>query len=145
MSEVLKGLWITDYAILKSKEFMDYVQPTHILNCAEELSPSYIVPVKTYKIPLIDDEDILALSQICDGVEFLKSCVKEGSIVVVHCKAGISRSATVILAYLITQRGMSFEAVYALLQKARPIIRPNDYYLYLLKELDSIKKQNKNI
>jgi len=55
--------------------------------------------------------------------------------VLVHCMAGISRSSTIVIAYLIVRRGWSFEKAYEHVRTARPTIRPNDGFMQQLKEL----------
>lgn len=49
----------------------------------------------------------------------------KGGRVFVHCHAGISRSATVCIAYLMQHKYMSKDAAYHFVQNKRPIISPN--------------------
>lgn len=139
MSEVMKGLWISGYDILKSKEWFDYIAPTHILNCAEELSPTYLDPkVIVHKIPLIDDVDEAAVHQILEGAATLRKWISSEATVVVHCKAGISRSATIILAWMILYNSFSYDEAFARLREARNIVQPNPFYTDILKNLKMI-------
>ena len=48
--------------------------------------------------------------------------------VVVHCARGISRSATLILAYLIYETKLPYEACLETLKKARPLVKPNAHF-----------------
>ena len=49
-----------------------------------------------------------------------------GGKVLVHCAAGVSRSATLVLAYLIGFQDMTLLAAHAHLKAARSVIRPNN-------------------
>ncbi len=60
-------------------------------------------------------------------------------IFVVHCYQGVSRSTSVIIAYLIKYYQMSFDASLDLIREGRPHAKPNihferqlrEYYVYL--------------
>lgn len=45
--------------------------------------------------------------------------------VLVHCAAGVSRSASLVLAFLIRHRHMKYDDAFALLKKARSCVCPN--------------------
>jgi len=49
----------------------------------------------------------------------------KGGGVLVHCYAGVSRSATCTIAYLMQEREMSFEDAFSFVSKQRPVIFPN--------------------
>merc|ERR1712004_733549 len=65
---------------------------------------------------------------ICD---FLKK--HENERVLVHCQAGISRSATACLAYLMKEKNMSLDSSFVELKKRREIVCPNFSFLGQLK------------
>ena len=48
-----------------------------------------------------------------------------GGGVLVHCFAGVSRSATCVIAYLMQEKEMSFEQAFSYASKRRPVIFPN--------------------
>jgi len=50
---------------------------------------------------------------------------KQGGKVYVHCVQGVSRSATVCLAYLIYNQRMTFNEAHLYLKERRPIANPN--------------------
>jgi atypical dual specificity phosphatase len=54
--------------------------------------------------------------------------------VLVHCNAGVSRSAAVCIAYLIARLGLSYEEAYAALKSAKPDILPNATFVCALRE-----------
>ena len=55
----------------------------------------------------------------------LDSVHSKGGRVFVHCHAGISRSATVCIAYLMQQQKLTVDEAYKFVQSKRPIISPN--------------------
>merc|ERR1712026_122868 len=62
---------------------------------------------------------------------FLKS--RENERVLVHCQAGISRSATACLAYLMKEKNWSLDTSFCELKKRREIVSPNFAFLGQLK------------
>lgn len=58
----------------------------------------------------------------------------------VHCNAGVSRSATVVIAYLMITYNMSYVSAYAKVKAAREYIKPNEGFVLKLKTLNNMVK-----
>ncbi|KAI8810848.1 hypothetical protein BJ742DRAFT_160920 [Cladochytrium replicatum] len=56
--------------------------------------------------------------------------------VLVHCHAGVSRSATVVLAYLVMRCGMSLKDAWEVTYRSRPIVRPNEGFAKMLVQME---------
>jgi len=54
--------------------------------------------------------------------------MREGS-VLVHCSMGISRSSTIVIAFIMKKFTFSFSKAYNLVKKKRPIICPNSGFI----------------
>jgi protein-tyrosine phosphatase len=80
-------------------------------------------------ICLADHEDSDISQHFDESYEFITNHILEGHSVFVHCAAGISRSATLVAAYLMrVNKWTAYEAL-SLLKEKRPCIRPNDGFL----------------
>mmetsp|Transcript_68591 Transcript_68591/g.161254 ORF Transcript_68591/g.161254 Transcript_68591/m.161254 type:complete len:133 (-) Transcript_68591:1741-2139(-) len=55
---------------------------------------------------------------------------------VVHCAAGMSRSATVVLAYLMQHGGQRLEAALKRVWAVRPCVCPNDGFMRVLVDME---------
>lgn len=80
-----------------------------------------------------------------ETTEMIHRELQLGTNVFVHCFAGVSRSSTVVLDYLLTHdlgpecNGSSFQEVLEYIQQYRPQVKPNDGFVELLKERHGLK------
>jgi protein-tyrosine phosphatase len=58
---------------------------------------------------------------------------KQNRKVLVHCAAGVSRSASFVIAYIMKSRKIGFDEAYTFVKSKRPIITPNSGFVKQLK------------
>jgi atypical dual specificity phosphatase len=73
-----------------------------------------------YKVPDITVPDE---NTITAAVNWTKTQVDEGRVVLMHCAKGRGRSATLLVAYLMREEGMSFDQANALLKSKRKLTK----------------------
>lgn len=98
---------------------------SHVLNVAygvPNLYPDLFV-YKTLQILDLPDTDIT--SYLADCSSFIDEARKQKGVVLVHCNAGVSRSSSIAIGYLMQREGLSFEDAYSQVKVARPSIHPN--------------------
>ena len=81
--------------------------------------------IKFLHIPINDGIDVHINEYFQDAVKFINEARDEKRSVLVHCHAGISRSATIILAYLMINEKLSLGKAFKYVQSKRKIISPN--------------------
>jgi len=126
-SEVVpKEVYLGGYQVAGDLECLRRNRITHIVNMAADVCDSafpehfsYI----TYYLKDTNSEDISPL--FYRTLEWMQSAIDAGGRILVHCREGVSRSATMAIAYLMWRFKISFEAAHERLRKARPICNPN--------------------
>lgn len=87
-------------------------------------------------ICLPDTEEANISKHFDECIAFISEHISQKRIVLVHCAAGISRSATVVAAYLIKTKGLNAAEALRLIKERRQCIRPNDGFLKQLLEFE---------
>ncbi|XP_048846863.1 dual specificity protein phosphatase 2 [Brienomyrus brachyistius] len=85
-------------------------------------------------------EDSLAAdirARFPEAICFIDSVKESGGRVLVHCQAGISRSATICLAYLIHSRRVCLNEAFDFVKKRRQVISPNLAFMGQLMQFET--------
>jgi len=69
--------------------------------------------------------------------DWIHKAITSGKKVMVHCVAGVSRSASICIAYLMLHHGYSTEEGRAHVKKKRPCTRPNESFIKQLQEFEN--------
>lgn len=98
---------------------------THIINCTLDI-PNFKAPnVECINIQ-VDDSSRAHLGIYFDRcADLIRQVSQKGGRVLVHCVAGISRSASLCIAYLMKYERMTLEQAYRHVKRRRPVIHPN--------------------
>ncbi len=93
-----------------------------------------LLPDIDYQFVDIDDRDRCNIKAHFDPcIAFINKHVKQGTSVYVHCAAGVSRSASIVIAYLMKEFNMSYDIAFSQLKACRPVIDPNNGFRKQLK------------
>ncbi|XP_067645399.1 dual specificity protein phosphatase 18 [Eurosta solidaginis] len=135
ISQLLPNLYLCGAAVAIPM-FLDQLEVRFIINVAPELpdTPLSSVTKPLYlQIAVFDrtDADLsLYFDEVADMIEEVRQF---GGKSLVHCVAGVSRSTTLCLAYLMKYGGMSLREAYQHVKTIRPQIRPNTGFFQQLR------------
>ncbi|KMZ62737.1 hypothetical protein ZOSMA_44G01400 [Zostera marina] len=71
-----------------------------------------------------------------DCIDFIEQAKDSGGSVLVHCFAGISRSATIVVSYLMKKHQISALQAIDLVRRKRPKVSPNSGFFMQLKNFE---------
>ena len=99
----------------------------------------YNITLKEFCMEDHPDYEISVEKEIEPCLEFIQlGMAKSPAATLVICTAGMSRSATVCIAYLMKHWQMSYQRAFDTVRKARAYIRPNAGFVKFLKEYEKI-------
>jgi protein-tyrosine phosphatase len=111
---------------------------THILNISSEVDNFFPDTFKYLNIRVLDVEETDLLKEFDRTNRFIQEAKEEGTSCLVHCKMGVSRSATVVLAYLMKEFNWTYEQTFQFTKQKRNCINPNDGFKQQLATYESI-------
>lgn len=125
-SEVADGLFLGGEAVAKSREILRQSGITHVINCVGFIYPEYFKDELTYITLRLQDtpsEDISSV--LYDAFDFFQDARSVGGKVFVHCSQGVSRSATLVIAFLMWKLDKPYDEVFAAVKAIRGVANPN--------------------
>lgn len=78
-----------------------------------------------------------------EATEFIHSCITQDKPVLVHCRAGVSRSASTVIAYLVQYQGYSLRDAFLLARAHRPVVTPNLGFMQKLCDFEASERATK--
>lgn len=106
------------------KSILNSISVVSIIYSSVPLEPLF-KGVNQMHIHIHDQPDQYLYGQFESTTRFINEEISQNKSVIVHCKAGISRSATIVLAYLVRYGGVSLDRAYQIVSEKRPVIDPN--------------------
>jgi len=85
--------------------------------------------LKHHVIDITDEEHSDLLSSLPTALHFIEDCHRDHGRVLVHCRHGVSRSATVVIAWIMKHKEMSVDNALAMVQSIRPQVKPNNGFM----------------
>ncbi len=125
MTEILPGLlYLGNVYTAKDKRFLESKNIEYVLNCAVEVDVN--VGERKYLKLNFDDFNTNKnfYKEIDKGMEFINEGVLNNKPILIHCFAGINRSATTTIWYLSNYCKMGIENAHLYVKLKRWIINP---------------------
>ncbi|KAF8328192.1 uncharacterized protein EI90DRAFT_3218374 [Cantharellus anzutake] len=148
MDEVVPGLWIGDLSAAVANDELEKNNIKFILSAMRgrvKLNPM----LRRHQIPLDDSPDTDVLEHIPACNALIEAALSRGEGILVHCQAGMSRSATIVAAFLMYSQNLDRDSAIKLIQQARPSVAPNVGFMEQLELYQSasfkVSGRDKNI
>nr|XP_020664145.1 dual specificity protein phosphatase 22-A-like [Pogona vitticeps]XP_020664146.1 dual specificity protein phosphatase 22-A-like [Pogona vitticeps] len=135
MSKVVKGLYLGNIRDSEDRENLVKHGITHILSVHNNAKP--VLDDMTYLcISASDSSNQNLIQYFKECIKFIHECRLNGGGCLIHCLAGVSRSTTVLVAYLMTVTNLGWEECLAATRAVRSYVSPNFGFQEQLEEYE---------
>lgn len=131
--EIIQGLYLGDWRCASNKISLQDKNIKNVLNITKN-HPNLFESEYNYLHYIAEDSPTENFYDVMKGgSEFINNCQEEKKEnILVHCEAGISRSATVVMAFLIKHKNYNLKNAYFYTKSKRNKISPNYGFIRLL-------------
>ncbi|XP_010287543.1 PREDICTED: dual specificity protein phosphatase 19, partial [Phaethon lepturus] len=120
-------------------ETMKKHKVTHVLNVAYGVQNAFLNDFVYKSISILDLPETDITSYFPECFEFIEKAKIQDGVVLVHCNAGVSRAAAVVIGFLMNSERLSFARAFSLVKNARPAACPNPGFM---EQLHKYQEQN---
>lgn len=154
IDEVYQGIYIGNAVSASNIEELNLRNIGYVLNAAhgsdETMNMVQVLKPEEYNqagieflgIPAIDMMSFPLNEHFDPAIAFIKKGISANKNVLVHCKLGISRSATLVLAYLMQEERLQLQEATRMVRQRREIL-PNDGFLSQLCVFNELLRQKR--
>lgn len=125
MSKITDKLYLGNYKDASNYNWLRRVGITHIVNAAIDVPIFFMGRFRYMHLNLHDNPSQKLEHVLYRSCRFIENAISKGGKILVHCHAGISRSASIVIYYLIKKYKLSYHNALHIVKNKRPIINPN--------------------
>ncbi|NXQ03306.1 DUS5 phosphatase, partial [Vidua macroura] len=135
--EILPFLYLGSAYHASKCEFLANLHITALLNVSRKSSESFKDQYCYKWIPVEDSHTADISSHFQEAIDFIDYVRRTGGKILVHCEAGISRSPTICMAYLMKTKKLRLEEAFDYIKQRRSLISPNFGFMGQLLQYES--------
>lgn len=145
MQEIVPGVFLGPYsAAMKTK--LDYLKQkgvTHVVCIRQDIEANFVKPnfPDHFSYLVLDVADLPTdniIRHFPKVKAFIDDCLYKGGKVLIHGNAGISRSAALMIAFIMETHGLTYREAFLHVQHRRFCINPNEGFTQQLMEYEPI-------
>ena len=139
ISKITETLYLGNMSGAYNENRLKFIGIEKILTVMSHFGRHYPKETFNHKVINIDD------TQNSNIIQYFKECllfIEGKEKILVHCAAGISRSATIVIAYIMWKEKKSLNDAIKLVKSKREEIFPNFGFIEQLKIFEKLIKQN---
>lgn len=123
VTEIIPGLWLGNYKSAYSKKFLNKYKIKNVMTVMHNFNPKYRYNnISYFNIPIKDSNIVSNVNCLFNSaVNHIHHILNENKNILVHCKRGHHRSASIVAAYLIKHKGYKYLNAIQKIKNVRPL------------------------
>lgn len=141
-NEIIPGqLFLGDQHHAQCEDVLQHLGITHIVNATKTVHNRFPGVVQYCRIVVEDSDSEMICYHFNIAFRFMDHALVESERhkVLVHCAQGVSRSATLVIMYLMKKFDWSYSQAYDFAKKHRFQVQPNDGFIDQLREFEDAR------
>ena len=127
--QILPNLYLSGMQPTFRLDYLKELKIDVIFTAADSIDPSFPNDFEYKVLEVDDDASVDLLKHFPSAIEFIQARIDQGKTVLVHCAAGVSRSASVVTSFVMHKLGLRRDEALAFVRKSRPAVHPNDGFM----------------
>ena len=120
---IIDNLYLGDFRAADDINILKENQITYIINCAFNLPNKFPNEITYKRLDLKDETNQKIIEKLKEAYQFIKE--NKDKKIFVHCVFGKSRSASVIIFYIMNEQKVDFNTAKTFVKNIRSIVEPN--------------------
>ena len=140
---ITSSIYLGNYDFASDKEKLHSNGITSILVCGSSLKQYFPDDFNYHQIPLEDKTEQDISKFFAEAWDFIEGELSKSpdSRIFVHCYAGVSRSSSIVISYLMKKFNMKYQQAFDVVKMRRPSIYPNEAFVLQLKDYGRFLEQ----
>ena len=134
--EIIPHLYLGSIGSASNLKQLQNCKITQIVCCARGIKNFFPDKFKYLNLDILDSEKVDIKKYFEESYKFIDEGINNNGKVLIHCHAGISRSSTILIAYIMKNKKMKLDKVLELLRTKREKVNPNSGFIEQLKEYE---------
>ena len=131
IDHIIDNIYLGDFRTADNMDILRQYNITHIINCAFNLPNKFPNEITYKRLDLRDEPDQPLIERLEEAYEFIKE--NKDKNIFVHCVFGKSRSASVVIFYIMKEKKINFQEAKNFVKNIRSIVEPNSGFELELK------------
>ena len=131
MHYIIDNIYLGDVLAAENEDYLKKFNISLVINCAIDYISDY-KDLKALELKLYDFEDEELFPKFEYAYKIIKQYKKTN--ILIHCMAGVSRSASLVIFYIMKEKRWNYDKSFEYVQKIRTSIGPNTSFINQLRE-----------